>query len=73
MKLIVKKFMLLHDGHLYKTGDILEVDEKTGREIVSKMNGEVEYFNEFFQSEQSEEVFNGLPEVDLNATVRKKK
>ena len=74
MKLLVEKFMFSHGGKLYKSGDVFEVDDVTGRELLKRAKGEIELADGLQGTDSTpENNFEGLPEVDLNAAIRKKK
>jgi len=81
VKIIVKKFRLLHAGQMYKAGDVVEIeDEKLAKRLVAHANGELDFYHgdtaggnasESDSAPDGAEMEDvaGIPAVDPNAGV----
>ena len=79
MKIEVKKYMLSHEGKIYKAGDIVDIEDKQlAKNLVKNSAGSLDFFrgHEYYNAiETSEEDINEiensdtLPDVDLNAAI----
>lgn len=88
MQVKVNNFMLMHDGKLYKAGDVVDIaDKDTAKRVVASSGGDFSFADETVVVEKAaenhpteddpkdngEEDVDGLPAADAAAAIQKGK
>ena len=75
MKIEIKRYMLSHEGKIYKAGDIIDIkDTALVKRLVARSSGNIDFYhgNDFSDTAEDYESVE-LPEIDPTDSVSVKK